>query len=255
MHKQYRLAQAVLALAACGVFGHALAADGAAPVQSQPDFRNAINSQARTDEDRKEDDKRHPAEFLAFAKVHPGMKVLDLAAGGGTTSALLAAAVAPGGEVWAQRPLPKPGMKANPKMEARLASGKVPNLHVLESAIENPATGALPPLDLVVINMNYHDVVNAPVDRTAMNKHIYDALKPGGYYVVIDNSAKAGTGLSATKTLHRIDEATVVDEVTKAGFKVDGKSDYLRAPSDPREQPFYEMKGAPDDKFAIRFVK
>jgi predicted methyltransferase len=130
----------------------------------------------------------------------------------------------------------------------------VPNLHVHSAAIENPAAG-IPPLDLVVINMNYHDVVNAPVDRTAMNKHIYEALKPGGYFVVIDNSAKTGSGLSATKTLHRIDEAAVVEEVTRAGFKVDGKSDYLRAPSDPREQPFYEMKGAPDDKFAIRFVK
>jgi predicted methyltransferase len=98
-------------------------------------------------------------------------------------------------------------------------------------------------------------VVNAPVDRAAMNKHIYDALKAGGHLVVIDNSAKNGSGVSATKTLHRIDEATVIEEVTKAGFKVEARSDYLRAPSDPREQPFWEMKDAPDDKFAIRFVK
>jgi predicted methyltransferase len=250
MQQQYRLAQAVLALAACGVFGHALAADGAAAAdQSQSQYQNAINSAARTDEDRKSDDKRKPAEFLAFAKVHPGMKVLDLAAGGGTSSALLAAAVAPGGEVWAQ------SSKPNPKLEARMASGKVSNLHADVAPIDNPAAKGMPALDLVVINMNYHDVVNSPVDRTAMNKHVYEALKPGGYFVVIDNSAKAGSGLSATKTLHRIDEAAVVEEVTKAGFKVDDKSDYLRAPSDPREQPFYEMKSAPDDKFAIRFVK
>jgi predicted methyltransferase len=113
----------------------------------------------------------------------------------------------------------------------------------------------MPPLDLVTINMSYHDVVNTPADRAAMNKHIYDALKPGGHLVVIDNSAKNGAGLSVTKTLHRIDEASVIDEVTKAGFKVEAKSDFLRAPSDPREQPFWKMQGAPDDKFAIRFVK
>jgi predicted methyltransferase len=249
MQKQYRLAQAVLALAACGAFGHALAAEGAAADQSQSQYQAAINSQARSDDDRKSDDKRKPAEFLAFAKVRPGMKVLDLSAGGGTTSALLAAAVSPGGEVWAQTG------KASPKIEARIASGKVPNLHADVAPIDNPIAAGMPPLDLVTINMSYHDVVNAPADRAAMNKRIYDALKPGGYYVVIDNAAKAGSGLSATKTLHRIDEAAVIEEVTKAGFKVDGKSDYLRAPSDPREQPFYEMKGAPDDKFAIRFVK
>ncbi|HWJ95702.1 MAG TPA: methyltransferase, partial [Telluria sp.] len=86
-------------------------------------------------------------------------------------------------------------------------------------------------------------------------KRLYDALKPGGYLVVIDNAAKPGSGLSATKTLHRIDEAAVIEELTKAGFKVDAKSDFLRAPTDPREQPFFEMKGAPDDKFAIRFKK
>lgn len=248
MQKQYRLAQAVLALAACGLLGHASAADGAAPVQSQSQYQAVINSPVRTDEDRKEDAKRKPAEFLAFAKVHAGMKVLDLAAGGGTTSALLALAVQPGGEVWAQ------GGKISPKLEARVASGKLPNLHAYNVPLDHPAKD-LPPLDLVVMNMNYHDVVNSPVDRAAMNKHVYDALKPGGYYVIIDNSAKPGSGLSATKTLHRIDEAAVIEEVTKAGFKVDAKSDYLRAPTDPREQPFWEMKGAPDDKFAIRFVK
>lgn len=247
MQKQ-RLAQAALALAACGLFGQAFAAEAAAP-QAHSQYDKAINSPARLDDDRKSDAKRKPAEFLAFAQVKPGMKVLDLAAGGGTTSALLAAAVTPGGEVWAQTGKP------STKVEERINSGKVPNLHALVAPIDNPIQKGMPALDLVTINMSYHDVVNSPADRAAMNKRIYDALKPGGHYVVIDNAAKAGSGLSATKTLHRIDEAAVIEEVTKAGFKVDAKSDYLRAPSDPREQPFFEMKGAPDDKFAIRFVK
>ncbi len=242
--QKHRLALAVLALSASAVFGHALAAE-ASP---QANYQAAINSPARTDDDRKSDAKRKPAEFLAFVEAKPGMKVLDLDAGGGTSSALLAAAVGPGGEVWAQ------GQKESPKLQARLAANKQQNLRAVVTPMENPAKD-LPPLDLVVINMNYHDVVNSPTDRNAMNKHIYDALKPGGKFVVIDNSAKAGHGLNDTKTLHRIDEATVIEEVTKAGFKVDSKSDYLRAPSDPREKPFWEMKDQPDDKFAVRFVK
>jgi predicted methyltransferase len=249
MQKNHRLTHAVFALAACALFGHAFAAEPAAAPQARSQYDRAIASPARTDDDRKTDAKRKPAEFLAFAQVHPGMKVLDLSAGGGTTSALLAAAVAPGGEVWAQT------QKASPKLEERVASGKAPNLHALVAPFENPVQAGMPPLDLVTINLSYHDVVNEPVDRAVMNKHIYDALKPGGHMVVIDNSAKDGSGLSATKTLHRIDEATVIEEVTKAGFKVDAKSDFLRAPSDPREQPFWKMNGAPDDKFAIRFVK
>jgi predicted methyltransferase len=247
MQKQHRLAHAVLALSAFALLGGAHAAP--AQAAQSPSYQSAIASPARTDEDRQSDAKRKPAEFLAFAQVRPGMKVLDLVAGGGTTSALLAAAVAPGGEVWAQ------STKPSPKIDARLASGKVPNLHALVAPVDDPVAKGMPKLDLVTINMNYHDIVNTPADRAAMNKHLYEALKPGGHLVIIDNAAKNGSGLADTKTLHRIDEAAVIEEVTKAGFTVEAKSDYLRAPSDPREQPFWEMKGAPDDKFAIRFVK
>jgi predicted methyltransferase len=244
MHTQLRTAPLLIALG--------LLFAGAAPVhaagQSQ-DWQAAIASPARTDDDRKSDAKRKPAEFLAFAQVRPGMKALDVASGGGATAALLAAAVGPKGEVWAQNGKP------NAKLDARLAQSKQTNLHPLVAGFDNPVPQGTPALDLVTINMSYHDIANTPTDRAAMNKRLYDALKPGGKLVVIDNAAKKGSGLAATKTLHRIDEDTVVEEVTRAGFKLDTSSGYLRAPSDPREQPFFEMKGAPDDKFALRFVK
>jgi predicted methyltransferase len=246
MHSQKRLtqfiSQAVLALSVAAIGSHAFAAE--APAGK---YASAIANAARTDDDRKGDAKRHPEQFLEFAKVHPGMKVLDMAAGGGATSALLAAAVGPSGEVYAQVG------KAQPKLEARL--GAMPNLKMHVAPFDNPVPAGAGPLDLVTINMNYHDIVNTPADRTVMNKKLFDALKPGGHLVIIDNAAKDGSGLTATNTLHRIDEAAVVAEVTKAGFTVDGKSDYLRVKDDPREQAFFKMDGKPDDKFAIRFVK
>jgi predicted methyltransferase len=241
-----RLAQALLALSAATLLGSACAAPEQAPA-SQSQYQAAIANPARTDDDRKSDAKRKPAEFLAFAQVRPGMKVLDVAAGGGTSAALLAAAVGKTGEVWAQT------AKPSPKLDARVAA--LPNLHPVVASFDNPVPNGTPPLDLVTINMSYHDIVNTPTDRAQMNKRLYDALKPGGRLVLVDNAAKAGSGLAATKTLHRIDEEAVVAELAKAGFAVDAKSDYLRVPSDPREQPFFEMKGAPDDKFAIRFIK
>lgn len=240
------LAYAMLAMTAAAFAG---------PASASPDtelaahYKAAIANPARTDDDRKGDAKRKPAEFLAFAKVRPGMQVLDVSAGAGATSALLAAAVGPGGQVWAQ------SAKPSPKLEARLAAAPMPNLRPLVAPFDNPVPAGTPPLDLVTINMSYHDIVNTDTDRAAMNKRLYDALKPGGAVVVIDNAAKEGSGLSATKTLHRIDEAAVVSEFTKAGFALDGKSDYLRVPSDPRDQPFFKMEGKPDDKFALRFVK
>jgi predicted methyltransferase len=247
MQKQHRLAQALLALSACALLGGASAAAPEQPAAAQAQYQSAIANPARTDDDRKSDAKRKPAAFLAFAQVRPGMKVLDLAAGGGTTSALLAAAVGSNGEVWAL------STKASPKLEQRVAA--LPNLHPVVAPVDDPIQKGMPPLDLITINMSYHDIANTPADRAAMNKRLYDALKPGGHLVIIDNAAKNGSGLADTKTLHRIDEAAVVAEVTRAGFAVDGTSDYLRAPSDPREQPFFAMKDKPDDKFAVRFVK
>src|SRR5450830_2144924 len=78
-------------------------------------YQAAIANPARTDEDRKADAKRKPAEFLAFAKVRPGMNVLDVSAGGGATSALLAAAVGPSGKVYAQSPNPRPSWTPAPR--------------------------------------------------------------------------------------------------------------------------------------------
>lgn len=249
MQKPHRIAPVLLALGLSLLAGGApLHAAEQGKSRSQ-DWQAAIASPLRSDDDRKADDKRKPAEFLAFAEVRPGMKVLDISAGGGATATLLAAAVGGKGEVWAQNGKP------NARLEARLAQGKLPNLHPVVAGFDNPVPQGTPALDLVTINMSYHDIVNAPVDRAAMNKRLYEALKPGGKLVIIDNAAKKGSGLGATSTLHRIDEDTVVQEVTRAGFRLDTTSGYLRAPSDPREQPFFEMKGAPDDKFALRFVK
>jgi predicted methyltransferase len=245
-HVSRHLSSTLLALAAVALAGPGFAApDTAATAQ----YKAAIANPARTDDDRKGDAKRKPAEFLAFARVRPGMKVLDIQAAAGATSTLLAVAVGPDGEVWAQN------TKASPKLDARLAATPIANLHPFVAPFDNPVPSGAPPLDLVTINMNYHDIVNTPTDRAAMNKHLYDALKPGGALVVVDNAAKQGSGLSATKTLHRIDEAAVVSELTKAGFALDARSDYLHVADDPREQPFFEMKGKPDDKFALRFVK
>ena len=248
MHTSLRFAPVLLALFAALATG-TVSAQHATQSASQA-YQATLASPIRTAEDRKQDERRKPAEFLAFAQVRPGMKAFDLASGGGTTAALLTAAVGPSGEVWAQN------SKPNAKLSERLGDAAVPNLHAVVSDYNDPIPKGTPPLDLITINMNYHDFVNnAAIDRAAMNQRLFDALKPGGHLVIIDNAAKKGSGLSATKTLHRIDEDSVVQEVTRAGFKVDARSDYLHVASDPREQAFFDMKGAPDDKFAIRFVK
>src|SRR5471030_1781984 len=241
-----RLAYSAIMLGIAALIGPGSAL--AAP-ETAAQYQAVLANPARTDADRKDDAKRKPDQFLAFAEVRPGMKVLDLAASGGSTSELLALAVGESGSVWAQ------GSKVSASMTKRLSEHPQANLHPVVASYDDPVPAGTPPLDLVTLVLNYHDIVNTPTNRDAMNKHVYDALKPGGYFVVIDNAAKPGNGLKDTETLHRIDEATLIAEVTKDGFVVDAKSDYLHVADDPHELPFFKMDGRPDDKFAVRFVK
>jgi predicted methyltransferase len=94
-----------------------------------------------------------------------------------------------------------------------------------------------------------------PADVPAFNKAVYDALKPGGVFVVLDHSAP-GTGLSATETLHRIDPAQVKKEVEAAGFRFDGSSDILANPADDHTKIVFNpaIRGK-TDQFLFRFKK
>jgi predicted methyltransferase len=111
----------------------------------------------------------------------------------------------------------------------------------------------------VIINALYHDTVAFKTDRARMNRAAYDALKPGGRYVVIDSSAKAGSGDGDAETLHRIDEDLVRREVLAAGFLLDGGSDFLRNPTDARDwnaspRAAAERRGT-SDRFVLVFTK
>jgi len=211
-------------------------------------YQNAIASPIRTDQDRRMDASRHPAEFLAFAQVQPGMKVLDVSAGGGYTSQLLALAVTPSGMLWAQSP--KPG----PTLLKRLEDHPQADFVVVTQPFEDPVPEGTPKLDLITLVLNYHDITYLPVDRAKMNARLFAALKPGGHFVVIDHSGRSGTGISEGKTLHRIDEAVVLSEVRQAGFVLETEGDFLRNPADTREESSNQPK-VPTDKFALRFVK
>jgi predicted methyltransferase len=210
--------------------------------------QNVIESPIRTDQDRRMDAARHPAEFLPFTQVKEGMQVLDVSAGAGYTSQLLALAVGPTGKVWAQRAQP------GAALTKRLDDHPQANLVVVIRPFENPVPDQATKLDLITLILNYHDITYLPVDRAKMNQQLFAALKPGGHFVVIDHSAKAGADISVGKTLHRIDEAIVVAEVLKAGFVLEAESDFLRDPADTREESSGDAK-IPTDKFALRFAK
>jgi len=231
----------------------ALALGGAAVIQAAdpPDaerYAKVVADPVRTDQDHKMDASRHPAEFLPFTQAKPGMMALDVSAGAGYTSQLIALAVAPNGKLWAQ------AQRIGPSLTKRMADHPQPNLIVVERPFEDPVPPDAPPLDLITIVNNYHDISYLPVDRAKMNARLFASLKPGGHLVIVDHSARSGTGISDGKTLHRIDEAVVRDELKAAGFVLEAEGQFLRNTNDSRTESSNDPK-EPTDKFALRFVR
>ena len=270
------LAAAVLALGACSSIGPrppapgALAPERVAEILASPD---------RSAADRNNDQRRKPYEMLNFIGIRRGMVALDVSAGGGYTTELLARSIGPSGRVYGQNaprvaraapaepeggavpavatappgatPRPAP-MTLAERAKNPLASSIVPVVRPFEDPA--PAEAASNGLDLVTLMFNYHDLGHLGVDRARMNRAIFAALKPGGLYVIADHSGRPGTGISESGTLHRIEESFLRAEVESAGFRLRESGSFLRNPGDPRDRNTPDPP-QPKDEFVLKFVK
>ena len=243
-------------------------AGGSAPAPIRPDAKAQtvppavqaiVDAADRSDDDKKLDAGRHPAELLAFLGLPAGARVAELGAGGGYTAELLARDVGPSGKVWAQNNKFLLERFADKPLTARLAKPVNKNVVKVQTEFDAPLPPDAKNLDAVLINLFYHDTVWLEADRDKMNKAVFDALKHGGQYVVIDHSAVEGRGTADAKTLHRIDELAVIREVERAGFHHVTSADFLRNPRDTRD--WNDSPGAAgdrrgtSDRFVLKFVR
>jgi predicted methyltransferase len=222
-------------------------------------IKDAIAAPDRSDSDRRLDAGRKPGEVLAFFKVAPGQKIGELFAGGGYTSELLARVIGDSGHLWSENTKEAMDKFLRKPWTARAAEPAMKNVTTVELPVDAPFPPDAKKLDAVITVLNYHDTVNMKADRAKMNKAVFDALKPGGIYGIVDSSAAAGSGVRDTETLHRIDEDVVKQEVQAAGFTLAGESDVLRNPADKRDwssspRAAGERRGT-SDRFVLRFIK
>jgi predicted methyltransferase len=250
VHDTWLLA-ALLSLAALAS-GNALAADL---------YSDAVAQPGRSAADLKRDAIDHPAEVLRLAAIKPGMRVADFLAGNGYYSEMLSHIVGPKGQVlllnneayekWSGK-----------RWQGRLENGRLPNVEHRTIDVEHLD---LPDhsLDAILLIKVYHDLYWVDKDHewpkmdpnTVLNE-IARVLKPGGTLLLVDHSAKPGTGSAEAGTLHRIDEAYARADFEKHGFSFVTSSDVLRRPDDPRDALTYEgpMVGK-TDRFAMVFRK
>ena len=126
-------------------------------------------------------------------------------------------------------------------------------VHVVRN-FDDPIPPDVGGLDLITFFFAYHDITYMEVDRAAMNVKMFAALKPGGFLVISDHSARPGDGNSVAKTLHRIEESVLRQEIEAAGFRLVGEADFLRNPEDPRDAKVFRAP-IPPDEFVLRYQK
>lgn len=244
-------------LAAATLLSTALVSPGAyaARHESIPKYvTEAVAEKARPAADTERDANRKPAETLAFAGVKPGEAVVELAPGKGYYSRLLSAVVGPKGSVTTVSSVPKPDAPP-PPIKAIAEDPHYSNVH---PTFQKLGELTLPSnSDVVWTTQNYHDFHNIQgLEVAAINHAIFEALKPGGIYFILDHAAEAGSGTRDTNTTHRIDVEAVKQEVKAAGFELVGESDILRNKDDPHTGKVFEppIQGH-TDQFLLKFRK
>jgi len=233
----------------------ALALGGAALAADVPDYITAaVADQTRPKDDRDADAIRDPADTIAFAGVKPGMIVGELFPCGGYFSRMLSDVIGPSGKIY--------GLETTRWKGCADADQKVVDEGHKNFSFAATAFGefsAPEKVDVFWITQNYHDLhikEYGAVDMAAFNKRVFDALKPGGTYFIVDHQANPGTTEDDIAKLHRIEEAQVIREVTAAGFKFAGEGSFLRRPGDDHTLPIFDksIRGH-TDQYALKFVR
>jgi predicted methyltransferase len=201
-----------------------------AKIKPSPAVLAAVADPGRPAADTMRDENRKPAETVAVSGLKPGQTVAELGSGGGYYSRILSKVVGPKGKVYAVVNAATLAARPTSADAIKAIASTYPNITVIPD--DYTTFAALPEkVDMVWTTENYHDYHNA-LDMAAFDKAVFNALKPGGVFFVEDHAAAPGAGASVTKTLHRIEPATVEAEVTAAGFKLLRKSDLLAHPED-----------------------
>jgi predicted methyltransferase len=251
VHRDWRALAAIAGTALAITF-----ADGAGAPRANaqvPDYAALMAAPDRSEADREADKRRDPVPFLAFAGLRPGMRVLDIGAGAGYSTELVARTVAPNGIAYGQNPA---DFFERPKaaFAARLTTPAMKNAVGVARPFDDPAPPDVRDLDAITFLFFYHDTTYMGVNRAEMNRKMFAALKPGGFLIIADHAAKPGADVEVGKSLHRIDEALLKREVEAAGFKLVAEGSFWKHPDDTRDFSTNRPPN-PVDEFVLKFQK
>jgi predicted methyltransferase len=207
-------------------------------------------------------DQNKRSELTQFARAGAGATVIDVYPGEGNWTRLFSDAVGPEGRVYSFVPAEVAHFKNDPVGRMRALAAEPGRQNVEAVSADLVALGTVTPeADVVWLHLFYHDLHTALMQArgataSEFNRVVHERLKPGGFYVIVDHAAMTGAGTGDAQTLHRIDPASVREEIEAAGFVLDGQSSILANKDDRNSIKVFDpsIKGE-TDRFAFRFVK
>lgn len=237
-----RFANTIASTLAAVIVGSVIGPSAHAQDDQVARMRTALAASARPAEDKERDAVRKPIETIQFLGIRSGQTVIDVIAAGGWFTEVLSAAVGPTGKVLAQNPdffVQREGFVANEKAR----HDRLSNVQAVHGELAaNDVKGA----DAAITALNLHDLYNGQNGETtavAFAKGVFDALKPGGVFGVIDHVGIAGQN---NAQFHRIQVAQAKDVLTKAGFVIEAESNLLANPADDHTKGVRDMAGHTD---------
>ena len=199
---------------------------------------------------------RHPAEITALTGVKPGDRVVDVGPGRtGYYTRIFSRVVGDKGKVYMFNPTWV--AEKFPKALEAPAAFQAAGYKNVEGSVQPMAEIKFDaPVDLIFVSQLYHDQVWQKIDVAKMNKAIFDALKPGGVYFIIDHTGPGVTTPEQIDKVHRIEPSLVKEQILAAGFKLESESALLRNAADPKTANVFDpaIRGK-TDQFVYKFVK
>jgi predicted methyltransferase len=213
--------------------------------------RDAVQSKDRTAQMTARDADRKPAEVLALSGVKPGDRVVEFASFGQYFTTMLSSIVGEKGLVY-MYDLPYTEQRSGAASRDFVAKHPNARYQIVDyNAIELPKN-----VDIVFNVLYYHDLSINKIDTAVLNKKVFDSLKPGGIFFVVDHNARPGSGRDDTEKLHRIDPAVLKQEILAAGFELVTESKLLANPEDDHSwMVFSPGKRGTTDQSIFKFRK
>lgn len=245
-----------LALGLCIATLPAMAQHSLSPMQEK--VKLAMKSDIRKEADTVRDRNRAPVRALEFFGLKEDMKVIEFAPGNGWYTKLLGPVLNDKGELYLA--YPDKWLKGFDKLLARPEFSKTKKLPIGldwngkegRYELDMPSFG-VKDADMVLNIREYHNFNDE--DKAELNKATYDALKPGGLYVIVDHTRRH-MAPETDEMRRREDPVKVILEVQAAGFKLEKQSDMFYRPDD---ELVYEVGRKTvtgnTDRFALVFRK